>query len=60
MAKSRKGTGSTLPRYVSITYDSAWNVKNEIPIGRMIWNSGGDTLMPMSLNVFTTEVAKNP
>ena len=35
-------------------------MKNEMPIGRMIWKSGGDTLTPMSLKLFTIEVVKKP
>src|SRR6476660_6129666 len=32
-AKRISDVGLTIPRYVSMTYDSAWKVKNEMPTG---------------------------
>src|SRR5262245_62179344 len=39
---------TTTPRYTSITYDSAWNVKNEMPMGSVMWGIAGSGSAPKS------------
>ena len=48
------------PRFTSITYDSAWNVKNEIPTGSSISGTGILAPLPARVMIRCRVSAKNP
>ncbi len=48
------------PRYTSTTYEIAWKVKNEIPIGSTIWTSGSGEPSPSESRKPSTSETKKP
>ena len=46
------------PRYTSTTYEIAWKVKNEIPIGSTIWTSGIDEPRPIESSALSVSETK--
>ena len=52
------GAARVSPRYTSTTYEIAWKVKNEIPIGSTTWTSGSVEPSPIESSALSVSETK--